>query len=136
MTITKSSEYVSNWTLCNHLSKYLDLIISSPAPQTNVLFLNSPNFDFNAEVLKFGVNLHVKEQDKKIGEKLIVSFQEGPNALAASKGEVSTYYSADKRLDRSLHNLHLRSYHTGEVKLDAVFDIGLLLTLPDICEAQ
>ena len=134
MTITKSSEYVSPWTLSNHLSKYLDLIIPSPSPETNVLFLNSPNFDFIAEVLKLGVKVDVVEQDKEIGEKLIAFFQEGPNALAASKGEVSTYYSADKRL--SLHNLHFRSYHTGDVKFDAVFDIGLLPTLPDIREAR
>ena len=136
MTVSTSSSTGAGaqWSLCGQLSNYVSKLIPTPTGDTVVLFLNTPHFEFLKEILDLGVQVHIVEQDKTIGEKLIEFLKDGPNALTSSEDMPSTYVSEDKRL--TLHNMHFRSFQAGSAKYNAVFDVGLLPILPEITEAR
>ena len=135
MTVTTSSTgAAAQWTLCQKLPSYVSSVIPTPTPETTVLFLNAPQFEFVTEVLKMGVKVHIVEQDKSIGQQFIDYVKTGPHALIACKDTPDTYYSADKRL--TLHNLPFRSLYAGDARFDSVFDCGFLPILPNITEAR
>ncbi|XP_075246699.1 uncharacterized protein LOC142340123 isoform X2 [Convolutriloba macropyga] len=136
MTVSTSSSTGAGaqWSLCGQLSNYVSKLIPTPTGDTVVLFLNTPHFEFIKEILDLGVQVHIVEQDKTIGEKLIEFLKDGPNALTSSESMPSTYVSEDKRL--TLHNMLFRNYYCEEMKFNVVFDLGVLPILPNNREVR